>query len=307
MQPARPWRILGGMATGIAKANGIDICYETFGDPSKPALLLVMGLGAQMTLWDEAFCEQLAGRGFQVIRFDNRDTGLSSKIEGGPTPDVGAAMGGDTSSASYTLTDMADDAAGVLDALGIRAAHIVGASMGGMIVQQMAIRHPSRVLSLCSIMSTTGDRSVGQGTPEAMALLMGPTPTTREEAIEASVRSTKVLLGSGFKFDEEKVRQQAAATYDRMNYPAGFARQLVGIVASGDRTEELRKLKVPTLVIHGEDDPLVTLSGGQATAKAIPGATLLTIPGMGHALPEEAWPRIVDAIVANTERAAVSA
>ncbi|MEX0783073.1 MAG: alpha/beta hydrolase [Dehalococcoidia bacterium] len=295
------------MATGIAKANGIDICYETFGNPSDPALLLVMGLGAQMTLWDEAFCELLASRGFNVIRFDNRDTGLSSKIEDGPAPDVAAAMGGDTSSASYTLTDMADDAAGLLTALGIPKAHIVGASMGGMIVQQMAISHPDRILSLCSIMSTTGDRTVGQGTPEALALLMGPAPTTREEAIDAAVKSTKLLLGSGFKFDEAKTRERAAQTYDRMNYPIGFARQLVGIVASGDRTPELRKLNVPTLVIHGEDDQLVTLSGGQATAAAIPGATLLTIPGMGHSTPEGAWPEIVDGIVANAERAAVSA
>jgi pimeloyl-ACP methyl ester carboxylesterase len=295
------------MATGIAKANGIDICYETFGNSSDPALLLVMGLGAQMILWDEAFCEQIASRGFQVIRFDNRDTGLSSKIEGGPPPDIAAAMGGDTSSASYTLKDMASDAAGLLGALGIEKAHIVGASMGGMIVQQMAIDHPDRVLTLCSIMSTTGDRTVGQGTPEALALLMGPAPTNRDEAIEASVKSTQVLLGPGFAFDEAKVRERAARIYDRMNYPVGFARQLVGIVASGDRTPELRKLSVPTLVIHGADDPLVTLSGGEATAAAIPGARLLVIPGMGHSTPEEAWPEIIDAIVANTERAAVSA
>ena len=295
------------MVTGIAHANSIDIAYETFGQPADPALLLVMGLGAQMIAWDDASCERIAARGFHVIRFDNRDVGLSSKIEGGPTPDVAKAMSGDHSTASYTLVDMAADAAGLLTALAIDRAHVVGASMGGMIVQQMAISNPDRLLSLCSVMSTTGNPEVGQGTPEAMALIVGPRPTTRDEVIEAGVASARFLYGSGFPFDEAKARTRAERAYDRCFYPLGFARQIVGIRASGDRTEALRSVRVPTLVIHGEDDPLVTRSGGEATAAAIPGATLVTIPGMGHSVPEGAWPVIVDAIVANATRASVPA
>lgn len=291
------------MSTGIAQANGIEIAYETFGDASDPALLLVMGLGAQMILWDEAFCEAIARRGYHVIRYDNRDVGLSTKMESAGAPDIAAAMTGDASSASYTLNEMADDGVGLLDALGVAKAHIVGASMGGMIVQVMAIRHPERVLSMCSIMSTTGDPQVGQPTPEAMALLMSPPPTTRDEAIEAGVRAVRAIGSPGFPFDEARERAFAARAYDRMNYPVGTARQLVAIMASGDRTEGLRKVTLPVLVIHGEADVLVTPSGGKATADAIAGAKLVTIAGMGHSLPPEVQGQVVEEIVANAGRA----
>ena len=293
------------MTSAIAKANGIDICYETFGNASDPALLLVMGLGAQMILWDPEFCQALVEQGFFVIRYDNRDTGLSTKFEG-HEPDLAAAMKGDASSAAYTLNDMADDGIGLLDALGIAKAHIVGASMGGMIVQAMAIRHPDRILSMCSIMSTTGARDVGQAKPEAMASLVAPRPTTREAVIEAAVTGGKLMSGGGFPFDEELASKRAAEAYDRANYPIGMTRQLVGIMASGNRTEALKKVTTPTLVIHGADDPLVTLSGGEATAAAIPGAKLVVIPGMGHEMPAGARPQIVSEIVENTKRALVA-
>ncbi|MEO9255065.1 MAG: alpha/beta hydrolase [Tepidiformaceae bacterium] len=290
------------MTTGTAKANGIDIAYETFGDVSKPALLLVMGLGAQMIAWDEDFVQKIVDRGFYVIRYDNRDVGLSSKIEAGPQPDVAAATRGDASSASYTLNEMADDGISLLDALGIAKAHIVGASMGGMIVQAMAIRHPERVLSIASIMSTTGDRAVGQATPEAMAALTSPPPKTREEAVAAAVKSASVVA-PGVAIDEAKVGEAAGRAFDRSFYPVGMARQLVAIIASPDRTEALKKVTVPTVVIHGEADALVTPSGGEATAAAIPGAKLVMVPNMGHNLPDQAVPTVVDAIVENTKRA----
>ncbi len=285
-----------------ATSNGTSLFYETFGNAADPALLLVMGLGAQMTLWDDEFCAALAAKGFHVIRFDNRDVGLSSKIESAPAPELGKAFAGDFSSAGYTLWDMAQDAIGLLDALGIARAHIVGASMGGMIVQAMAIKHPDRVLSLCSIMSTTGNPNVGQATPEAMAALMAPPPKSRDEAIEAGVQSWKTIGGT-FPFDEAKVRARTAAAYDRSFYPVGIARQLLAIMATGDRTEALKQVKLPTLVIHGEVDPLVQPSGGKATAEAIPGSELLIIPRMGHDIAPEAQPQIVDAIVANARKA----
>jgi pimeloyl-ACP methyl ester carboxylesterase len=285
------------------RANGIDIEYDEFGNPSDPALLLIMGFTAQMTAWDEEFCRQLAGRGFRVIRFDNRDCGLTTKIESGPQPDIGAAMSGDPSSISYTLEDMADDAAGLLDTLGIPAAHIVGASMGGFIAQTFAIRHPGKTLSLCSIMSSTGDRNVGQPTPEAMGALMQPPPQSRDEALERGVAVSKVIGSPGFPFDEAKVRERSGRAYDRMFCPEGNARQLVAIMAQQDRTEALGALDVPALVIHGAADPLVQPSGGEATAKAIPGAELLMVEGMAHDLPEGAWPQVLDAIAANAAKA----
>ena len=284
------------------RANGIDIEYEEFGQPSDPVLLLVMGLGAQMIAWDDRFCGQLADAGFRVIRFDNRDVGLSSKTEG-PDPDIGKAMSGDHSTALYTVDDMADDAAALLDALGIERAHIVGASMGGMIVQAFAIRHPEKTLSLCSIMSTTGNRDVGQPNPEAMGALLAPPPQNRDEAMERGVAAQKVIGSKTHPLDEQRVRERAALAYDRSFYPKGMARQLVGIMASPDRTDALGAVEAPTLVIHGEEDPLVTPTGGEATAKAVPGADLLMLPGMGHDLPEPLWPQIVDAIVANTKKA----
>jgi pimeloyl-ACP methyl ester carboxylesterase len=294
--------MMARMTTGTTKANGIDIAYETFGDASKPPLLLVMGLGAQMIAWDEDFIAKLTDRGFYVIRYDNRDVGLSTKIEGGPRPDVAAAMKGDMSSASYTLDEMADDGIALLDALGIAKAHIVGASMGGMIVQTMAIRHPEHVLSMCSIMSTTGDRAVGQATPEAMAALTSPPPKSREEAMDNAIRSASVIA-PGVAINEAKVRDAAGRAYDRSFYPVGMARQLVGIMASPDRTAALKKVTIPTVVVHGEADTLVTPSGGKATAEAIPGATLVMVPDMGHNLPEQAVPAVVNAIVENAARA----
>lgn len=283
-------------AMPYAPSNGIQLYYETHGDPGGKPLLLVMGLGAQLTLWEPAFCDLLAGEGFYVIRFDNRDVGLSSKIEGGPQPDLAKAMAGDHSTASYTLWDMADDAAGLLDHLGIERAHIVGASMGGMIVQCMAIRHPGRVRSMTSIMSTTGNPEVGQPQPEAMAALLAPPPETREAAIAQGLSTWKAIGSPAYPPDEAELRARIASDYDRCFYPIGIARQLVAILATGDRTEALRGVRVPTLVIHGEADPLVTLSGGEATAAAVPGAKLVTFPGMGHDLPRALWPQFVAAI-----------
>jgi pimeloyl-ACP methyl ester carboxylesterase len=283
-------------------ANGISLEYDTFGDPGRPALLLVMGLGAQMTLWDEEFCQLLADKGFHVIRFDNRDIGLSQALDDLPV-DAAAVLSGDGSSAPYKLSDMAADAAALLTELGIDRAHVVGASMGGMIVQELLIRHADRLLSACSIMSTTGDPAVGHSTPEAMAALQAPAPQTAEEAGEASVNAAKVIGSPGFPLDEAKARARGIAAFERSRRPMGFLRQFAAIIASGDRTEGLRTVKVPTLVIHGEGDALLNVSGGKATAAAIPDSRLLVIPGMGHDLPPGAWPEIVDAIADNAARA----
>ena len=287
----------------IAPANGIEVAYEAFGDPANPTVLLVMGLGVQMLGWDAEFCELLAGRGFYAVRFDNRDVGRSTKIEGGPRPDIMAAAVGDTSSASYTLDEMADDCAGLLDHLGVEAAHVAGASQGGMIAQTLAIRHRERVLSLASIMSTTGDRAVGQPHPEALPALMTTPPGDRAGFAEFVVGTWRVIGSPGFDPDEEALRARAGAVYDRGIHPDGTARQLVAILASGDRTEALRRLDLPTVVIHGTEDPLIDVSGGEATAAAIPGARLELIPGMGHDLPRQLWPRFVDLIAENAARA----
>jgi pimeloyl-ACP methyl ester carboxylesterase len=238
-----------------------------------------------------------------VVRFDNRDVGRSTKIEGGPRPDLMAAAMGDTSSASYTLDDMAEDCCGLLDHLGVQAAHVVGASQGGMIAQTLAIRHPVRVLSLVSIMSSTGDRAVGQTHPEAMPALLTSPPADREGYAEFVVGAFRAIGSPGFEADEDRLRERARESFDRGYYPEGTARQLVAILASGDRTEALRRLDVPTVVIHGAEDALIDVSGGTATAAAIPGAQLELIEGMGHDLPKELWPRFVDLIVANAERA----
>jgi pimeloyl-ACP methyl ester carboxylesterase len=287
----------------IARANGIDIEYETFGDPTDPVMLLIMGLGGQLIAWDADFCNRLAAHGFRVIRFDNRDVGLSTKIEAGPVPDIMAVIQGDRSSVSYSLEDMAADATGLLDALGIEKAHIVGVSMGGMIAQVVAIDHPDRVLSLASIMSTTGDPSVGAPTPEAMAVLMRPPPQERDDVIAGEVETHKAIGSPGFPVDEERTRRRAAAAYDRSFYPQGVARQVAAVVAASDRTEGLSHLDVPTVVIHGTADPLVTPSGGEATAKAVPGAELIMVEGMGHELPPGAWETVVEAVVRNVAKA----
>jgi len=296
-------RVGEGFAMPNVRANGIDLEYDEHGSPDDPGFLLVMGLTAQLTAWDERFCAQLAGHGFRVVRYDNRDVGLSSRITGGPTPDVMKAISGDHSSASYTIADMADDAAGLLDALGMSPAHVMGVSMGGMIVQSLVVRHPDKVRSLCSIMSTTGDPSVGQPSAEAIGALLAPPPANREEAGDRGLAATKVIGSPAYAQDDAAVRERSMAAYERAHDPAGFARQMVGIVASPDRTADLGSVAVPTLVIHGEVDPLVDVSGGKATAAAIPGAELLVLPGMGHDLPPQLWTQIIDAAVANASKA----
>jgi pimeloyl-ACP methyl ester carboxylesterase len=284
-----------------ATANGIEICYEVFGEPDGRPLLLVMGLGMQMIGWDEAFIGLLVDQGHQVARFDNRDVGLSTHFAA--TPDIMAAMRGDTSSVPYTLDAMADDTAGLMDALGWDSAHVVGVSMGGMIVQTLAIRYPERVRSLTSIMSTTGP-GVGRPTDAAMGALLAPPAPDRETAVQRALELWAVLGSPGYAMDADRIAWVARESYDRAYDPAGSERQLAAIFASGDRTERLRELTVPALVIHGEDDPLITPPGGAATADAIPGAKLLTFPGMGHDLPRPLWPVIVDAITELTRREA---
>ena len=285
-------------------ANGLTIEYETTGDPADPTMLLVMGLGAQLIFWPDGFCRALADRGFFVIRYDNRDVGLSSRLESAGVPDLGALMEGKGDS-PYHLSDMAADGIGLLDALGLEAAHVVGASMGGMIAQHMALEHPARVLTLCSIMSSpTGRMEADPPTPEANAVLVRPAPADREEAIDASVEAAKVIGSPGFPLDEAAVRDLAGRSFDRGFYPLGPMRQFAAILATGDWSARLKALDVATLVIHGDADPLVRPSWGRRTAEAIPGARFLAIPGMGHNLPEGAWPTVVDAIVANAEAAA---
>jgi pimeloyl-ACP methyl ester carboxylesterase len=285
-----------------AQAGDIELAYETFGDPGDPPVLLIMGLATQMLGWPEEFCTALADRGHYVIRFDNRDIGLSTHLHNAPMPNPPAAIAGDTSSASYTLSDMAADTAGLIDALGLDSVHVVGASMGGMIAQTLAIEHPDKVRSLTSIMSTTGDPSVGGASQEALGVLLAPPARSREEAIERTVATFRVIGSPEYELDEEALRERAGLAYDRSYDPLGVGRQLVGILASRDRTPRLRELDVPTLVIHGAADPLVAVSGGRATAEAIPGAELLVIEGMGHDLPRELWPQITDAIASLVER-----
>jgi pimeloyl-ACP methyl ester carboxylesterase len=291
------------MAEELAKANGIEIAYETIGDPSEPPLLLVMGLGMQLIHWQTELCERLAERGFRVIRFDNRDAGHSTKIRA-PVPNLVRMMAGLKVDAPYLLDDMAEDAFGLLDHLDVRAVHLVGASMGGMIAQAMAIRRPERVRSLVSIMATTGERRAGRPKLRVWSLLMRRAPRDRDAYVEYFVRTFKVIGSKGYPPEEDRLRELAAATYERAHNPAGVGRQLAAILASGDRTERLRELRVPTTVIHGTRDPLVPFRGGRATAAAIPGARLLSIPGMGHDLPRQVWPQIVDAIAENAARAA---
>jgi pimeloyl-ACP methyl ester carboxylesterase len=284
----------------IAKVGEIELCYQSFGDPGRKPMLLIMGLGSQMILWPDGLCRMLAERGFLVIRFDNRDVGRSTKLSG--TPSLTAAVSGQGHDAPYTLDDMAADAAGLLGELGIEAAHVAGASQGGMIAQTLAIRHPERVISMASIMSTTGDRRVGQAHPEAIPALMTRLPHDRESYVSVFAQLRKAIGSPGFEVDEGHLRRLAERCYERGYFPEGTLRQLVAVVASGDRTDELRRLRVPTVVIHGEADPLIDVSGGRATAEAIPDAELLLIDGMGHDLPPGTWQAIVDAVVANTER-----
>jgi pimeloyl-ACP methyl ester carboxylesterase len=290
-----------------AAVNGIELEYDTFGDRSRPPLVLVMGLGAQMILWEDDFCAQLADAGFFVVRFDNRDIGTSTQIDAGGIPNVfevmQAAAAGRPVDVPYTLNEMADDTVELMTALGIDRAHVVGASMGGMIAQTVAIRHPDRLLSLTSIMSTTGDPCLPPSTPEAMRVLFTPPPPDRDGNIARGIEAWKVIGSPGFPFDEERMRDIFGRAFDRGYHPAGVARQFAAIVASGDRTAALRDVRVPTLVIHGAADPLIRVEGGRATAAAIPGAQLVVIEGMGHDLPRGVWAEIIDAIGALAERA----
>jgi len=290
-----------------AAANGIEIAYEVIVRPQDRPLLLVMGLGTQMIHWDEELCAMLVERGHRVIRFDNRDVGHSTKLVDHGVPNLMAAFAtaarGGAVEAAYTLSDMAADTAGLLDALDIGSAHVVGASLGGMIAQTLALEHPARVRSLTSIMSTPGDRDLPGASPAAAAALLTPAPADREGNIARSVKVFRAIGSPGFPFDEDRVRERAGWAYDRCFHPAGSARQLVAIMAAAGRREALRTLRVPALVIHGADDPLVPLACGVDTAEAIPGAERLIIEGMGHDLPRAVWPQIVDAIAALTARA----
>ncbi|WP_189545395.1 alpha/beta fold hydrolase [Streptomyces gelaticus] len=290
----------------IAEASpGVFIEYETFGDPSDPAVLLVTGFGAQLIAWHEDFCRALAERGRHVIRYDNRDCGLSTKFDDHPV-DVdrftSAVSSGDISSAlamaPYTLQDMADDGLGLLTALGIERAHVVGSSMGGVIAQTMAISHPARVLTLTSMMSSTGEPEYGRSSPEAQAVLLSPKPADREGYIAAAEKD--LVWGSKRYGSAALLRGLAAESYDRAYYPAGSGRQLAAVILSGSRADALRELRVPTLVIHGLDDILTDPSGGRRTAQLVPGAKLLLIADMGHDRPREVWGEIIDALVSHT-------
>ncbi len=290
------------MSEELTRVGDVEIAYDTIGDPADPPLLLVMGLGMQLIHWDRELCELLAGRGFRVIRFDNRDAGRSTQIDA-PVPNLVRAMAGLRIEAPYLLDDMAADAFGLLDHLGIEAADVMGASMGGMIAQTMAIRRPERVRSLVSIMSTTGERRAGRPKLRVWSVLMRRAPTEKDAYVEHFVRVFHMIGSKGFPADDARIREVAALSYERGHHPAGTGRQLAAIMASGDRTAGLRELDVPATVIHGRDDPLVPFRGGQATARAIPDAKLIAIPGMGHDLPRPVWPKVVDAVAETAARA----
>ncbi|MFH1952294.1 MAG: alpha/beta hydrolase [Pseudomonadota bacterium] len=287
--------------SAIAKANGIEIVYDTFGDPDKPPVLLIVGLGQQMIAWDEGFCAQIAARGYQVIRFDNRDMGLSTKLHEAGVPSMAVVLEAMTEGtpveSPYSLLDMADDAVGLLDALGIESAHVVGESMGGMIAQRMVIHHADRVRTLTSIMSSTGEPGLPPPAPEAMDILANRPPADREGYIEDYVERWRVLNGQKLSYDENASRELAARIFDRGLNPPGFVRQLTAIIADGSRKQALKSVTVPTLVIHGDADPLVPVECGIDTANSIPGSELLIIEGMGHTFPRQMWAQVIDAIV----------
>lgn len=286
------------------QANGIDIVYDTFGDPKSPPLLLIMGLGRQMIDWDAEFCKKIAGHGLWVIRFDNRDVGLSTHFNDVEAPDLSAVfqafMKGEKPQVAYTLIDMAKDVTGLMDALNIKSAHIAGASMGGMIAQTLCIHFPQRVKTLISIMSTTGNPDLPRSTPEAAAALATPSPSEREANIEHSLKVAQIINGT-FPVDEQRQRKMAALSFDRMYYPEGFLRQYASILTSGSRKNQLASIKIPTLVIHGTQDPLIPKEAGTDTARTIPGAKLCLIEGMGHSLPFEVWEEIIHQIASHAK------
>ena len=294
---SRPIDLARSRVVPIIAVNDVEICYEDFGPEGAPTALLIMGMGAQMTVWPTGFVSALLERGFRVIRFDNRDSGLSTKSVGDP-PDVGAitaaAVAGEPVDAPYTLSTMAADAVGILDHFDIGQAHIVGQSFGGMIAQVVALEHRDRVLSLTSIFSMTGDPEVFQPTPEALETMFAPEPESKAEAIAQSVAGSRVTHGS--LFDEAEVTAVAIESYERGRHPLGSAFQTAAMAATGDRTERLRSLDVPTLVVHGREDPLIPLACGEHTAATIPGADLVVFGGMGHDIPKLHWPALADAI-----------
>lgn len=285
----------------VTLPNGVELCYDERG--SGEPLVLVMGIGAQMILWPDGFCDALAARGFRVIRFDNRDVRRSTRMDHLGVPPMGRTLLGSLVGmrvvAPYSLEDMADDVAHLLDALDIEDAHVVGASMGGMIAQTMAFTHPHRVRTLVSMMSTTGKPGVFISEPRALRALFRPAPRTKDEAVERSLELFEVIRSTGFEFDVDGVRERSARAWDRGYNPRGFLRHLGAIGATGDRTARLRFVRSPTLVVHGTVDPLLRPIGGRMTADAIPGARLELIEGMGHDLPEGAWPRLTDLIAAH--------
>jgi pimeloyl-ACP methyl ester carboxylesterase len=289
----------------FATVGDLTICYETFGDPADETVLLIMGLASQMIHWDERFCRLLVDRGFHVVRFDNRDSGRSSRVNGRP-PGLKDMVLRNPKAATYTLSDMAADAVGVLDHLGIARAHVVGASMGGMIAQTVAIEHPDRVLSLVSIMSNTGGRFTGQPAFTILPVFLRRPPRDREGYVDHVVTLFGKIGSPGFQHDEARLRRHAELAYDRGVSAAGNGRQIAAILADRDRGKRLEAVRVPTLVVHGTKDPLVHVSGGRATAKAVPGAQLMLIDGMGHDLPQDAWERIADGIAENARRASSS-
>lgn len=275
---------------------GIEMVYQRFGDKNDPPVFLIMGGGAQMISWPDGFCEVLVSKGLHVIRFDNRDTGHSTHFDDAPEPDLYAAMKGDYSTASYTLSDMAADTVGLMDFLGYESVHLVGASMGGMIAQTIAIEYPEKVKTLTSMLSTTGDSSVGQPDFSALAHLGAPPRDDRQGFIDWQVRSLKAIGSPGYPFNEDAATKRAGLSWDRDHDPLGMLRQSVAVLKSGDRTEKLRAVKIPTLVIHGDSDKMCNVSGGKATAAAIPGARLVIFEGMGHGLPEQLWEDFSDLI-----------
>ena len=290
------------IATNVGP-SGIEIAYERRGNPTDPIVLLIMGGAAQMVQWPDGFLAALLHRGLQVIRFDNRDAGRSTHFHDAPAPDVRAALAGDLSSASYTLSDLAADTVGLLDALELNAVHVVGVSMGGAIAQTMAIEHPARILSLTSMMSTTGDMAVGQPHAETLkAVFSGPPATTRQEVIDRAVRTFSVIGSPAYPTDPATVAERAGVAWDRGHDEIAVGRQAVAFVASGDRTSRLHQLDLPALVIHGLADPICDVSGGRATAAAIPGAELVVIDGLGHNLPPGLWERFADHIATVVQR-----
>lgn len=281
----------------------IEIAYEEFGNKSNIPVLLLMGAGAQMLSWHEDFCEKLATHGMHPIRFDNRDAGLSTHMHNAPMPDFQAALAGDFSTISYNLSDMAADTVGLLDILGLKSVHLVGASMGGFISQMIASEYPERVRSMTCIMSTTGDPSVGQPASDTFQKLAGPPPKNRKEAMEQSVRNFRVVGSPAYPLDEAEVRERAGLAYDRSNDPLGMIRQAVAVIASGDRTPRLRNLHLPTLVIHGDSDRMCDVSGGKAIAAAIPDSELVIFEGMGHNMPRPLWDRLITLITRHIKKA----